>query len=102
MNNVIVQINFDFDIPKDKLTEHATKVAGMFAKIDGLLWKIWLVNESEHLTGGIYLFENKKKAQAYVDGEVVAKLKRDWTNVNVKIFDTIKEASAITRAPLPD
>ena len=100
MSNAIVQINFDLTIPRAELQKHAAQVAEKFNQIDGLLWKIWIVNAEEQITGGIYLFENLEKARQYADSDIVAKLRQDWTNVDVKVFDIMEEPSRITRAPL--
>ena len=100
MSNAIVQINFDLTVPAAELHKHATQIADRFNQIDGLVWKIWIVNESQQITGGIYLFENIGKAQTYVDSDIVADLRRNWTNVEVKVFDVMEEPSRITRAPI--
>ena len=100
MSNAIVQINFDLTVPAAELEKHATQIADRFNQVDGLLWKIWIVNEAQQVTGGIYLFENISKAQNYVDSDIVADLRRNWTNVEVKVFEVMEAPSRITRAPL--
>lgn len=96
--SAVVQINFDFDSSLAELTTGTVKVAPIFAGLDGLLWKIWLVNNEEKGTGGIYLFESLQQAQAYASSDVVANLKRDRSNVVVKVFDVLKEPSLLTNA----
>ena len=100
MSNAIVQINFDLTVPAAELQKHAAQIADRFNQVDGLLWKIWIVNEGQQITGGIYLFENIEKARNYADSDMVAKLRQDWTNVEVKVFDVMEEPSRITKAPL--
>ncbi len=101
MSAAIVQINFRFNVPADQLTDGANDKAEVFNSVDGLLWKIWLINETEQATGGIYLFENRDKAQAYADGDLVADLRSRWPDVDVRVFDVMEQPSRITRAPLP-
>jgi hypothetical protein len=52
-----------------------------------LRWKVWLMNEAQQEAGGIYLFDNKAAAEAYL-------------NISAKLFDVMPDHSAITRGPL--
>ena len=72
------------------------------ADTSGLVWKVWLMNEPEREAGGIYLFETREAAEAYIAGPIVAGLKASpaVSNVSAKLFDVLAEHSAITRAPL--
>jgi len=96
----IVQINFPFTESQKELESHSEEVAGRFIDIDGLQWKIWLVDEASKTAGGIYQFENRDKAEAYAGGEMVAHLKNVRDGVQVNVFDTIGGAGKLTRAPL--
>ena len=46
-----------------------------FLKVDGLTWKIWLDSPDEPRVGGIYLFEDRAAADAYLAGPIVARLR---------------------------
>lgn len=100
MTKAIVQINFDLKIPAAEMSTHAVQIADRFNQVDGLVWKFWIANETQHIAGGIYLFENIAMAQAYTDGDLVADLRRNQPNVTVKVFEVMLEPSRITRAPL--
>ena len=102
MSAAIVQINFPFSLSREELENGAAEVAGVFAGVDGLLWKIWLVDEAGRTSGGIYLFRDRASAEAYSRGELVTKLRQDWPGATVQVFDVMAEPSRITRAPLPD
>jgi hypothetical protein len=97
--STIVQINFDYDEDQAKLESHSAEVAGRFVGLEGLQWKIWLVDEKSKTAGGIYLFESRDKAEAYAKGDMVAHLTNVRDNVQVSVFDTIEAAGEITRAP---
>ena len=97
----IVQINFDFEVTHEELLQGAKDVAPKIAAVEGLLWKIWLVDDDKKGSGGIYLFDSMEKAREYAESDIVASLRRDRTNVIVKVFDILVEPSGITRAPLP-
>lgn len=102
---VIVQINYRRpDMPKAEWEARYTDDrAAQFLKVPGLAWKIWLDGDAERLAGGIYLFEDRAAAEAYVNGPIVARLKgnAELSEVEIRIFDVRDRMSAITRAPVP-
>ena len=77
---VIVQINYRRpDMPKAQWDARYTDdTAKPFLSVDGLQWKIWLDDEAEQRSGGIYCFEDRAKVAAYVDGPIVAHEQRRW------------------------
>ena len=95
----IVQINFPYSESQSDLESHSVEAAERFLGVDGLQWKVWLVNEDTKTAGGIYLFENREKADAYAVGELVSHLKNVRDGVEVSVFDTIDEAGKVTNAP---
>jgi hypothetical protein len=102
---VIVQINYRRpDMPKAEWEARYTDDrAAQFLKVPGLQWKIWLDGDAERMAGGIYLFEDRAAAEAYVAGPIVARMKAnpDFSDVDVRVFDVRERMSAITRAPVP-
>lgn len=99
----IVQINFDWDISEEEVAARSgPEQAQVFTTLPGLLWKIWLRDPQRRESGGIYLFESREAAEAYVGGPIVARIKAnpDFGNVTVKVFDIREGQSLITRAPL--
>ncbi len=104
MTAKILQINMSFSIPRADLEKAYFDAAQPIANTPGLLWKVWLMNESDHETGGIYLFESEQALQAYLDGPIVASIKANpaLSNVSMKSFDVLERHSAITRGPLKE
>jgi len=98
--SAIVQINFPYLESEEDLISHSSEAAPRFLGVDGLNWKIWLVNDDTKTAGGIYLFESRKKAEAYATGELVTHLKNVREGVEVSVFDTIDEAGKVTGAPV--
>ena len=96
----IVQINFPYTETQADLESHSVDAADRFTDVDGLKWKVWLVNEDTKTAGGIYLFENRAKAEAYAAGDLVTHLKNVRKGVEVSVFDTIDEAGKVTNAPV--
>ena len=102
MPQTILQVNLRFNIPRGDLETAWLDAAQPIADTPGLLWKVWLMNEEEKEAGGIYLFENESAAQAYIAGPIVASLKASpaVSDINAKLFDTLPQHGAVTRAPL--
>ncbi len=102
---VIVQINYRRpDMPKEAWEARYTDDrAAQFLAVPGLHWKIWLDGEADRMAGGIYLFEDRAAAEAYVNGPIVARLKgnAELSEVEIRVFDVRERMSAITRAPVP-
>lgn len=102
---VIVQVNYTRPaMPKAQWEARYTDDrARQFLAVPGLAWKIWLDDEEERRAGGIYLFDTRASAQAYMDGPIVARMKAnpDITDLQVRMFDVRENMTAITRGPVP-
>ncbi len=101
----ILQINFKFKISRSELEKALLQVAPRFGPsgdVKGLLWKIWLVNEAEKSSGGIYLFKDDASVEAFLKGEIVAGLKKHpaLSDIEAKVFDILPEHTKITRGPV--
>ena len=103
---VIVQINYRRpDMPKSEWEARYTdERAKPFLDVAGLQWKIWLDGSDERRAGGIYMFETKAAAEAYVNGPIVARMKAnaDIGELEIRVFDVRQRMSEITNAPLPN
>ena len=99
MNKKILEIHFDYELIDE---EGAKEYAKLLQQVKGLLWKIFIINYEEKLTGGLYLFENEKAAIDYIEGPVFDHLKSmpGLNNFRINIFDIMEEQSKITRAPI--
>ncbi|QQS14709.1 MAG: YdhR family protein [Rhodospirillales bacterium] len=88
---VIVQINYRRpDMPKAEWEARYTDdLARQFLAVAGLQWKIWLDDEDERRCGGIYLFADRKSAEAYAAGPIVARMKANTalSDLTVRVFD---------------
>lgn len=99
----IVQINFDYDVSEDELEQRSNpERAKIFHGVEGLCWKVWLRDADRRESGGIYLFDSRASAQAYVDGPIATAVCNlpDSFNHSIKIFDVRENVSAVTGAPL--
>ncbi|RIK35371.1 MAG: hypothetical protein DCC55_30505 [Chloroflexi bacterium] len=102
MSKTILQVNFQYSFPLAELHALINGAAEPIAQTDGLLWKVWLLNEEQRTSGGIYLFANERAAQAYADGPILSKLQQHpaISGFSARLFGIVEEASKVTRAPL--
>jgi hypothetical protein len=102
MSQKLLQVNMNFSISTAELGAAWLDAAQPIADTPGLLWKVWLMNESEREAGGIYLFESEGAAQSYLDGPIVGALKTSpaVSNISAKLFDVLESHTAMTRGPV--
>src|SRR5215475_5394796 len=99
--HMILQINFNFNVPVAEYQKMTDSVAAAFLEVSGLKWKIWLLNPAAREAGGIYLFDSQASLDAYLNGPLVAKLRglTSVRNISVKQFEVMPDATALTRGP---
>ncbi len=102
MAKTIVQINYTFTSSRAEYTALVTPNAEHIAAVPGLVWKVWLMNEAEQEAGGIYLFESREAAQAFVTSPAATSFAAEPTlsAFSVKLFEAVEALSTITRGPL--
>ena len=98
----ILQINFKFKVTRQELEKAFLELAPTVADVEGLNWKVWLMNEAEKSFCGVYLFEDEAKVKAYLEGEIVAGVNKNpaLSDIEVKVFDILPEHTKITRGPV--
>jgi len=102
MSQKIVQINYQFSIPAEDLSQAMLPAAPVIADVPGLHWKVWLMEDGRREAGGLYLFEDEATANAFVAGPLVAGLKANpvVSDVSIKQFGVSEEHTRITRGPI--
>ena len=102
MAGSILQLNFKFNVSKAEYEKTALALAGEFAKVPGLLWKVWLMNETESEAGGIYHFKDDSSLKAFLAGPLAAQVSSHpaFSDMSVKQFDAMADVTAITRGPI--
>jgi hypothetical protein len=98
----VIQINFKLAMSGKEYEQAITPLAQAVADVAGLLWKIWLLNESSQKAGEIYLFEDEDAANAFLNGPLVAQVKSapSITDLCVAQFGVLNTLTAITRGPI--
>jgi hypothetical protein len=98
----ILQINFKLNISKEEYLQAANALVDGISAVDGLRWKVWIMNEAEKEAGGIYLFEDEATLNAYLQGEIVAQVAAHpgLSDISVKQFDVMDDVTATCRGPV--
>ncbi len=102
MPGTILQINFKFSVTRAEYEQAVSSLAGDFAALAGLRWKVWIMNEKEREAGGIYMFKDAASVKAFLDGPLAAKVTGHpaLSDFSVKQFDVMEDVTKITRGPV--
>jgi hypothetical protein len=102
MARKLLQINVSFDMEPGQFRHGMSMASGPIAVQPGLVWKIWLVEETRREGGGWYLFESEAQAQAYLESDVMQHFRSnpEIRDFSAKLFDIGEEASLVTRGPI--
>ena len=98
----ILQLNFKFNVTRTDYEQAASSLAGKFAEVAGLRWKIWLMNEAGSEAGGIYLFNDESSLEAFLAGPLAAQVNSHpaFSEMSVKQFEVMDDVTAVTRGPV--
>lgn len=102
MAQTILQITYRYHIPRKEFEAVVSPVAHDIAKVPGLRWKVWLINERESEAGGLYLFDDEAQAKMYLESPIVAGLREhpNISDIRIKQFNIMEAASHVTRGPV--
>jgi len=100
----VLHMRLKLRVTPDVFLAHSQEAATVIASVEGLIWKIWILQQEELEMGGMYLFANRETAEAYLNGPVVQAVRSNPAVVSTKsrLWDVESSLSAITRAPLRD
>ena len=100
MNHRCVHIDIDLTVSTDEWLRDCQPVVATMLSVPGLEWKLWVANPAESSAGGIYLFRDEASASAYVNGPVIAALRRKPSvrDVRIRVYDVDDALSRRTHA----
>ena len=103
-NYTVLRLRYKLRVPPDVFLAKSREAATVIASVEGLIWKIWILQEEELEMGGMYLFANRETAEAYLNHPVVQAVGSNPAVVSTEsqLWDVESSLSAITRAPLQD
>ena len=84
---------------EDYLKQMVEPDAPILANVNGLISKVWLVDEEKNTFGGFYLWETKAAMEAFMHSDLVAAaVSRPFVkNVSSVDYTVNEEASKVTR-----
>jgi hypothetical protein len=102
MSGTLLQLNFTLHVSASEYEQAVAALADQFAALDGLRWKIWMINAAEQAAGGIYLFDDAEAVQAFLQGSLAAQVTSHpaLSDFSVKQFDVMEDLTSITRGPI--
>ncbi|MGX1766969.1 monooxygenase [Dietzia sp. NPDC055343] len=98
---VVVQVNFPMQGPWG--AEMAEAFRGLAESINeepGFIWKLWIEDQSADLSGGIYLFDTRENAEAYVRMHTERLAGFGITDVTATFSDVNEQLSTLNHASL--
>jgi hypothetical protein len=100
----VLHLRFKLRVPPRVFLSHSREGATIIASVEGLVWKIWILQQEELEMGGMYLFANRETAEAYLNDPVVQAVRSNPAVVSTQsqLWDVESSLSALTRAPLQD
>jgi Putative mono-oxygenase ydhR len=104
MSGPVLQVNFKLNVSPAEYEKTVTPMADAFAEVEGLRWKLWLLNQEEREAGGVYLFEDEPSCAAFLAGPLAAAVKSApfLRELSIKRFDVMPEVTEITRGPISE
>lgn len=99
----VLHLRFTLRVSPSTFLADSREAATIIASIEGLIWKIWVLQEESEI-GGIYLFTNREAAEAYLNHPVVHAVRGNPAVVSSQsqLWEVESSLSALTRAPLLD
>lgn len=96
--SVILHVLFPWDEDENVVRAASLAQAHELAKRDEFMWKIIIRDPQTRMSGAVYLFADRRKAEAW-RAEL---LTRRGPSVEARIFEIDEEASRLTHAPLDE
>jgi hypothetical protein len=98
----VLHLRFKLQVPPEVLLAECGEAATVIASVEGLIWKIWVLQQEKYEMGGMYLFANRETAEAYLNHPVVQAVRSNSAVVSTQaeLWDVESSLSALTRAPL--
>ncbi len=104
MSATVLLVNFKLNVSPAEYEKTVTPMADAFAEVEGLRWKVWLLNQEEREAGGVYLFEDEPSCAAFLAGPLAAAVKSAplLREFSVKRFEVMTEVTEVTRGPISE
>ena len=100
----ILHLRFKLRVAPDVFLAKSREAATIIASVEGLIWKIWVLQQEEFEMGGVYLFASRETAKAYLNHPVSQAVRSNPAVVSSQsqLWEAESSLSALTLAPLPN
>lgn len=105
MNHCCLHVEVALNVTPAEWLERCEAAVPVMARLPGLVWKLWVLDEEDSSAGGLYLFEDREAARAYAEGPVLDHLRRSGAAraVSVRLLPLVDALSLRTRGlPTPE
>lgn len=98
----VLHLRFNLRVSPDVVLARSGDAANKIASVEGLIWKIWLVERQRQEVGGVYLFANRESAVSYLNHPIIEALCSNPAVVSMdcQIWEVEDALTALTRGPL--
>lgn len=97
----LLQVDFQMDGPfGEEMAKGFAELAQSINNEPGMIWKIWTEDATAKEAGGIYLFETKETAQAYLEMHSARLTSFGIQAIRGKIFEVNVSLSMINSGPI--
>ena len=95
-------VTFKINTSPEEYLRAMQPLTGEMLSAQGLRWKIWLINETQGIAGGLYLFDDSASAQAFLAAPLMDGLRHHplLTNLHAMSFDILEAQTRTTHGPL--
>jgi len=102
MSEIMLQVNFKFSVSKEEYEQAVAPLAEKFSSVQGLKWKIWILNAEKSEAGGIYMFDSQTSLDTYLAGPLAEAVTTHpaLSNFSIKQFTIMGEVTKVTRGPV--
>jgi hypothetical protein len=100
MKRRCVHVDIDLNVSTDEWLRECQRVVDLMLSVPGLEWKLWVASPEAGSAGGIYLFRDEAFAEAYIDGPLIAGLRRNPSvrDVRIRVYAVDEDLSRRTHA----
>lgn len=98
----LLELAFTYDLPTAEFQTEIAPLAEQFAATEGLLWKIWALDEANSRFSGLLLFEEMADLEAFLESELAAEIMAHsaLSDFEVAHYSIMAAESDVTRGPI--
>ncbi len=97
----LLEIGFSYNVPTDEFKAEISPLAEQFASTDGLIWKLWALDEANSRFDGLLLFKDSSAMNAFLESDLAATVMSHpaLSDFDVAPYSVMMEESRITGDP---